>query len=273
MGLRIGSAMSAGSMTVSGINKTNSTITKMFKFSKPKAKKKKRLSYNFKKISNQIMMSKTAVNAGKALTKARGNVIMLLMRKRSGEYDDKEIKSALEHAKDMERIAKKRKRHMEEEERLAQGGEPLFEEDYTENAAVENSDEEYDGELSAEELQDIVQELKELTQDSLEESLREMADELLSTVHADMSDEEIEELKRKHRAAELKEIMDADMKYLKALFERLQKERQQSANISNAVSLEIAGMDIPVPASTGESAAAVVESGAMAEGAAVDVSV
>lgn len=235
-------------------------------YSKPKSKKKKkRLFYNFKRMSNQIMMSKTSANASKTLTKARVNVIMLTMQRRNPDYDDKEVKDALEHAQSMERIAKKRKKHIEEEERAAQNGESLISEGMDENSKLESADDESEDGLSNEELQELAKELKELTEESLEESLKEMADELISTVHKDMSKEEIDELKRKHRADELKEIMEADMKYLKALFERLQKEKQQSSSASSPVSLEIAGVEVPVQAA--ETPADIVE------GANVDVSV
>lgn len=240
------------------------TIT--FSKAKTKAKKKKRLSYNYKKISNQIMMSKTSANAGKVLNKARVNVITLLMQKKSGDYDDKEIKAALEHARSMERIAKKRKKHMEEEEQAAQGGETLISEGIDENSEADNTDDDWENELSDEELEELAKELKELTEESLEESLKEMADELVSTVHDDMSKEEVDDLKRKHRADELKAIIEADMKYLKALFEKLQKEKEQGGSDSSSpVSLEIAGVEIPVQT---EAAPADV-----VEGAAVDVSV
>lgn len=263
MGMRIGSNNSY--KTSISLKKPDGSVVATISFSKPKAKKKKRLSYNFKKISNQILMSKTSANAGKVLNKARVNVITLLMQKKSGDYDDKELKDALEHARSMERIAKKRKKHMEEEERAEQGGETLISEGIEENSELENTDDDWENELSDEELQELAQELKELTEESLEESLKEMADELISTVHDDMSKEEIDDLKRRHRADELKAIIEADMKYLKALFEKLQKEKEQGSSSSSPVSLEIAGVEIPVQAE-----AAPVD---VVEGAAVDVSV
>lgn len=259
-------------------NKASSGITGLFKFSSKKnTTKKKRLFYNFKKISTQIMASKTSTNAGKALTKARTTYIMLLIQQRSSEYDEGELKSALEHAEEIVRVAKKRKKHMEQEERITQVSESAFTEELEESEESSYLDSmkdgEYDGELSAEEMQELAREIEEMTRESMEESLMELADDLLSATYRDMSDEEIEELKRRHRAEELRDIMEADMKYLKALFERLQKEKQQSASIrsnpvsesASPVSLELAGVEVPVQAE-----AAPVEA---AEGAAVDVSV
>lgn len=84
--------------------------------------KKKKLGYNFKKVSNRILAAKTSLFAGKAVREARTAVVGLLMKQMSGDYDSGELDSALEHARKMERVAKKRKRHMEEEERARQTG-------------------------------------------------------------------------------------------------------------------------------------------------------
>ena len=71
----------------------------------------------------------------------------------------------------------------------------------------------------------------------------------------------MELLKKKHRSEELREIMEADMKYLKALFDKLEREKQEGASglrsnsdyntNSSGVSLELGGVDIPVEASEG----------------------
>lgn len=280
MGMGIGSVTSNQTSASASTNNNKdskkpegaSAIVAAFKINKKKTKRKKRLSYNFKKISNQILMSKSTTSAGKVLTRARGTYITLLLKKNSSEYDAKEVKSAIEHAKEMVRIAKKRKKHMEEEELAVNNGEAQLSEGIDmEEEEDENSDYGEDMELSADELEELAEELKELTRESVEESLKEMADELVNTVHKDMSKEEIEELKRRHRQEELKDIMEADMKYLKALFEKLQKEKQQSASsaaeafdTSNepvSVSLELGGVEVPVQAQ--ESAAELVEGGAV----------
>lgn len=285
MGMEIGALLPNQVSTSSTITKKSASekkaegaaaIVKSFRASKKKTKKKKRLSYNFKKISNQILTSKSTVSAGKVLTRARGTYISLLLKKNSGEYNENELKSAIEHARDMVRIAKKRKRHMEEEEFAVNNGEAQISEGIDiEEHEDEDSGEDQNVDFSSGELQAITQELKEMTKESLEEALKELADELTSTVYTDMSKEEIDELKRKHRQDELKEIVEADMKYLKALFDRLQKEKQQSASLaveafdtsdnSSPVSLELGGVEVPVQVQ--QSAAEVVE------GAAVDVSV
>jgi hypothetical protein len=91
-----------------------------------------------------------------------------------------------------------------------------------------------------------------------------------------MDPKQLEKMKRRHRAQEMREIMEADLKYLKALFDRLSKEKQASESGSSnssswagqdsvgGVSLELGGVDMPVE--TSEAPAAV-------EGANMDVTV
>ncbi len=61
------------------------------------------------------------------------------------------------------------------------------------------------------------------------------------------------------------DIVEADMKYLKSMFNKLEREKQASVQaamqeVANpAVSLEIQGVDIPVSAQAGQSAAELVE--------------
>jgi hypothetical protein len=70
-----------------------------------------------------------------------------------------------------------------------------------------------------------------------------------------MTPEDLEQLKVKHRSDEARDILKADLKYLKALFDRLQSEKENAgkANFSGTydcgVSLSLGGgMDMPVMA-------------------------
>ena len=100
----------------------------------------------------------------------------------------------------------------------------------------------------------------------MESTLKELEgenelEELTLTVKEDMDPADLELLKKKHRAKELREIMEADMKYLKSLFSKLEKEKQAA---SSGVSLELAGTEMPVP---------VMEAPIAVEGGSVDESV
>lgn len=51
-----------------------------------------------------------------AAAQARREILRLKSQKQSGKYDNEELEAAIEHAKAMERVAKKKARHLEEEE-------------------------------------------------------------------------------------------------------------------------------------------------------------
>lgn len=240
---------------------------------KSSAKTAKRLLYNFKQISSQIMMAKTSNGASRVATKARGKVAELLRKQRTGEYDEKELELAIIHARKMVRIAKKRMKHLEEEESAKQKGSCTVErEEYADSDIRE--EEERSSEYSEEELRKLMQECQELMEDAMDEieketGLDELAAELVGGVEEEMSPEDLERLKKKHRADEMREIMDADMKYLRALFSKLEREKQEASGgdshaDSGGVSLELAGMEMPVE---------VAEAPVAAEGGSIDLSV
>lgn len=248
-------------------------------------KKKKRLPYNFNKVSNQILMSKSANNARAAQSSARRMTAVLAQQLRSGEYDDEDIKNALVHAKRMERIAKKRVKHMMEEER-AKGGTCFIQEEQKDSDDMELLEEEQGTKMTDEELEELMQEVEELMQETLQEleateGLRDLADEMMTSVQKDMAPEDLDRLKKKHRADEMREIMEANMKYLKALFDKLEREKRANTNGSGSssnsgsasgqssgspqgVSMEIMGNDVSVQAT---------EAPIAVEGGSVDISV
>lgn len=228
------------------------------KSSKSKSKKKK-LNYNFKSISSQILLSKNSNSAGKAVTKARGTIAMLLRKVRSGEYDDQDLEHAIMHARKMERIAKKRMRHLKQEEEIEQKGKTEELESELVDGLEEQMAEEQDLEISEEELRQLLEEYEELMRESMEDMQQEMDLEDLSEDYCEviyeMEPEDLEQLKKKHRSDEMREIMDADMKYLRAVFQKLEKERQSLSSgdksfgdYSSGVSLEISGLEMPVQA-------------------------
>jgi len=84
----------------------------------------KKLHYSFKSLSTQILRSKTSTNARQVAGKARREVIRLKRQRLSGEYDEEELESAITHAQAMERAAKKKARHLQEEEMVKVTGGP-----------------------------------------------------------------------------------------------------------------------------------------------------
>ncbi|MCR5477796.1 MAG: hypothetical protein K6E92_09310 [Lachnospiraceae bacterium] len=88
----------------------------------------KKLQYNFKKVSSEIARSKTPAAAKSAAGKARREVLRLKRLKGSEQYDPEEIDAAITHAKSMERIARKKAAHLQQEEMIhvtEDGGETL----------------------------------------------------------------------------------------------------------------------------------------------------
>lgn len=248
-------------------------------------KKSKQLNYNFKEISAMILQTKTSGSARQVAVRARGKVALLRQRLKSGEYDDKELESAIIHAEKMERIARKRMRHLQEEETAKRGG-PCFGELEEECEAIRTRQEEEGEEVSEsdrekqeamlekrqQEIQRMMREMeqaqREFEQEMAELSkMDELSDALGGGVSGDLDPKDLEELKKKHRLDEQREIMEADMAYLKALFYKLAQEKQQGSGLGGdsgatagssdsgaglgwdggaGVSLELSGMEMPV---------------------------
>ena len=225
----------------------------------------KKLKYNFKDISSQIRRSKTSVNAKQVASKARREVVQLKSKLATGKYDEEELQAAIEHAKSMERAAKKKARHLEEEELVkvtdSNGNEVSvadFEEQMEEKA--DKAYEEYEAELEAqkeeaiseineeqiammeqaiaesmEEVQAMMEEsmeasmeevtedmydlLAESMEDIMEETLGDLAESMMAMTDYEMDEEEFKTFKLKHRANEEKAMLEADAKYLKAIFD------------------------------------------------------
>ena len=82
---------------------------------------KKRLQYSYKKISSQIVRSKDSISAKRAASAARREVQRLKRLRASGEYDEEELQISIDHAKAMERVAKKKVAHLQQEEMIERG--------------------------------------------------------------------------------------------------------------------------------------------------------
>lgn len=232
--------------------------------------KKKKLNYNYKKISRQITMNNTSTGARRVITKAREEVVSLLRKQMSGKYDETDVRHAIIHARKMERIARRKKKHLEEEEKAKATGKGLVEqgasldEDERMKKLEESMENLKDDEL--ERMQELMEEYEELMQELEETSgINDVMKEYMGASEQEMSPEDVDKLRKKHRADEMKDIVEADMKYLKAMFNKLAREKQEGIQqafqqeSNPAVSLELQGVDIPVSPDTGQSAAELVE--------------
>jgi len=234
----------------------------------------KKLKYQFKNISSKILRSKTSQAAKQAAGQARREVLRLKRQKQNSDSDSEEIDVAIAHAQAMERVAKKKAKHLEEEEMVkAAGGicqgDRICEEETkdvqdaeSENArnaeemSAEGSADEVSGDLSAyeyaadsydisdyidlgmdefyaqagdfmSEMSDFTSEMMQEMSDSLRDLMEEMGLDGLSdnavSVNREMDSADLKMMKIKHRNKEMKDIVKADAEYLKAVFDRLEK--------------------------------------------------
>ena len=262
------------------------------KAAKQKLQFKKKLNYNFKQISRRILQAKTSGNARQAVTSARQKVVDLRKKLRLSGYDSQELLIAIRHAEAMTRVAKKKLKHLEEEENFKMHGgvcEAELEEETEESAEEDRSREGISDDIEPVFDMEDIQELMEIYQELLEEALEDMEslsdreNLMLDSTGGEMDPDDLDQLKKKHRSEELRKIMEADMKYLKAMFEKMAKEQQSSAkSIGNGssdsgerggagydtsgVSLQLGGVDIPVDTQ-------MVDAVELVEGGMIDTSV
>lgn len=253
---------SSNSSPAGGVSRKTAANTK-------KKKKYKRLNYNFKEVSGRILRAKTSISARQVVTHARTKVAMLRRRLYCGEYNDEDLKIAIIHAEKMVRIAKKKLKNLKAEE-LAERNSGVVktgEEYEEENASDMEEMQPEEGEMSEEELREMIRQMEQELQELAEENnMDELTDEFLGG--GSMSEEDLERWKKKHRCDEMRQIVEADMKYLKAMFQRMMQEQQE---IANAVTLELsdAMTNTPVTISLAAASGAPVA----AEGRTVDASV
>lgn len=250
------------------IKNADGTTAGSITVSKPQKKKQKRLQYNFKQISSQIMKAKTSGNARQAVSSARQKAAFLRRQAKSGEYDDRELQSAILHADAMVRVAKKRMKHLQQEENAkVKDDEYGFEEAPLLEDAEEYIEDEQQAEvlegLDANAMRELLEEYQKIMQDMVEEAgeaaggtMEELSEELTVGADKEFSPSDFETLKKKHRSEELRDIMEADMKYLKAMFDKLEKEKREAGSSSGSniesntesVALELGGVEVPVQA-------------------------
>ena len=204
--------------------------------------------YHFKEVEMKIQRAKNALSAAQAFLSAKRKVLEVKRKIASGKGDPEELQADLTHAKRMELVARKKKHHLEleelventqkqdekkdaeeeaqtdlknaliesEEEEITKREDEIFEErDEALEKALEEAREQQET-FSEDEMAELGQMVSELGEEELEQLEKAMeAFEDLEVLDPHMSKEELEELKRKHRAQEQKAMIKADMDYLK----------------------------------------------------------
>lgn len=258
----------------------------------------KKLKYQFKSISSKILRSKTSQAAKQAAGQARREIMRLKRQKQNSDSDSEEIDAAIAHAQAMERVAKKKAKHLEEEEMVkAAGGicqgDRISEEETkdaqdaeSENArnaeemSAEDSADEVSGDFSAYEYAadsydisdyidlgmdefyaqagDFMSEMSDFTSEMMQEmsdSLRDLMEEMgldvesdtVVSVNREMDPADLKMMKIKHRNKEMKDIVKADAEYLKAVFDHLEKMKDNMV-IPTGTSFSADAVGVGVPA-------------------------
>ena len=243
---------------------------------------KKKLKYQFKDISSKIIRSKTSQSARQAVSSARREILRLKQEKQSGKYDPEEIEAAITHAKAMERAARKKVRHLEEEEMVkAAGGicadleiereetvdegEETAENELEMPEGLDEADilpqEDFEEEISEEDMAAMLEQMEDFAtefMDEMEEGMRDMLEEMgfgelsesTAAAKGDMDPEDFKMMKIKHRCKEMKEITKADSEYLKAVFEHLEKMQDSGGSAMATPSADMAPVAtnaMPIP--------------------------
>ena len=251
---------------------------------------KKPVNYNYKEVSAKIQQAKTSVSAEQAVIAAGRKVLDIKRKISSHEGDPEELQLALTHAKRMEMAARKKKHHLELEEmadntRKRDEVQDKLEEasKNMENALVSIKEEKVSGredaifdertemireaeeqfkESGRQASEDMLADLNEMISEFGEEELKELEEamemlENMEIIDPHMSREDLDDLRRKHRAAENKAIMKADMDYLKGMIKHQLDKGGSVPGISlggNNIGISIAsvpaGAEISMPAAS-----------------------
>ncbi|MBQ7562794.1 MAG: hypothetical protein IJT16_02260 [Lachnospiraceae bacterium] len=250
------SSLSAGTVFDSMLSKTE----KSDKDSEDLLKTK--FHYNFKELSGKIQRAKNSTSAGEAVLAAKRKVLEMKRKLASaeGNGDSEEIELALNHAKQMELAANRKKRHLELEEMATTVGKrdedknrmeeamqdmknamlPLWEDELTDGQTELMKEQ---TEIFSETAQSLREQGEEITDEMIgemdafiEEATKEQSEmleelskmlESLEVINPHMSEEDLKELKTRHRTSEDKELLKADMEYLKEYIKLNEKKGSQ----------------------------------------------
>lgn len=155
--------------------------------------KTKKLNYNSREISDQLLRVSKARSASEVLVRAKEKVGMLQMCLGTGQYDDREVRAAVAHARRIVRCAQMKVRNLKEEEEIKRKSE-----------RGHNGDErEKKNEVRCRISRKKADLKAETAQQGIREGNKEKAEQL-----------ELQRKRRLHRNTERAKINEADMKYM-----------------------------------------------------------
>ncbi|MCR5094654.1 MAG: hypothetical protein K6B72_11855 [Lachnospiraceae bacterium] len=217
---------------------------------KEEPKENTSVNYNFRSVTSKIQQAKTSASAGQAVLSAKRKIQELKRKLANSDADPDEITFALNHAKRIERVARKKQHHLEMEEQIirtqkrderldktAEAAETIVmsQRDQLEDKLTDkqNAFDEKQTVMFVQAMEKLKESQSEITDDmiasvdemieSLTEKEQEMLSEMAETLEdmeildPHMSEEDLKELRTKHRNAENKEIVKADADYWKSM--------------------------------------------------------
>lgn len=202
----------SGMLTIKNTNDARARIGAMTKRS---SGVKKRLNYNHREISAQLVRCKKAQGAANVLARARTKISVLKRCQATGNYDSREMANAMAHARRMVRCAQMKVRHLKEEEM---------------------EQKKYRRENSADK-QHIENEVKRRAANKERELREKIQIETVHKVQAEKTkQQQMMQKRRAHRRQEQSRINEADMKYLKG---EIENRRYEGASPNDGVILNL----------------------------------
>lgn len=168
-----------------------------------KVKKIKKLGYNFREISNQLLRACKSMNASQVLCRAKGKVGVLKRCLATGDYDLNEVRAAIIHAQKMVDCAKLKVRNMQAEEQAGREQEKKRTVSYRQQQAL----------------------YKEAKVRELEQQAERKASQLRQKEAIETA--ALERERQKHRSDEYGKIRKADEEYILARHKNSREEKRQ----------------------------------------------
>ena len=167
--------------------------------SSKKSTPKKKLNYNPREISGQLVRVKKSQSASIVLTRAKAKVALLMRQGGSGQYNQREIANAIAHAQRMVRCAQLKVRNLKTEEMEQKG---------------------YDKKHGAKDQQKKGEVKRRIAQKERQLESKIAAKEMQETIRQKREYREMMQRRRMHRTEEQSKINEADMKYIKGMLEK-----------------------------------------------------
>lgn len=166
---------------------------------------KKRLNYNFRKVSGSILRAKTVMQAGNALSSANASLSSLRRKSSSDKYNSKEIEAAIQHAKKMVRTARKKVINLKTESR-----EQSLDDTVEHNKSLDNRKEQ------------MAERHKSIANNVKREQELVLLEKALKRIR--------EQKKNVRRRDEAQDLLNADMEYLKRQIQMIRQEQSESGS-------------------------------------------